>query len=158
MRIIYWYLVLLSLIFDVSISIAADKVPRDEFIKYTDVCLDIIDEAEVLYSKLRVSVRSTREINDKYETCLKKFKRYGDDRTWDRTLQADIVNELIKIGFNIDLYYRYAERDELDSKDAIGNKEDLKTKVDNVRELLIKYKEPPKAEEALAKKKKKSKK
>ena len=63
---------------------AVGQIPREEFIKYTDSCLDVVDEVEVLLSSSKVSLQEAKKLDKDYELCMKKYDRYGSNGERDR--------------------------------------------------------------------------
>ena len=79
-------------------AFATEKIPREDFIKYADNCIDVIDELDV-NPGLDRTVRETSALMGKYRICMRKFDRYGDLKGMDnRTLQYKIIKALSELG------------------------------------------------------------
>lgn len=118
---------------------AADKVPREDFIKYSDSCIDIIDELETAFSKFEITKLEADILIKNYNLSIKKFDRFGDYGKWDEnSLQRKIVGNFKLLSFMLDL--RLIELD-LGNIDLKTVKQEIQKSNNETKESLLIYRE-----------------
>ena len=119
--------------------IAADKIPREDFIKYTDGCIDVLDELEMAYSKFEITKNEANKLNDKLDLCIKKYSRYGDYKKWDEnSLQYKIVGKFHLVNFRISfsmLQFEAGQGDYKELRKTISENNEI------IKDKFLKYKE-----------------
>jgi hypothetical protein len=134
--------IVITFIFVVSTAVnvfAADKVPREDFIKYTDSCIDVMDELEVAYSKFEITKYESTKLNDKFDLCVKKYSRYGDYMKWDEdSYQYKIVGSLNFVKIRIAMGMMEAELGRFDKKKLLLT---IKSRNDEVKDNILKYRD-----------------
>jgi hypothetical protein len=158
MRLLKTLIITATLVVLATVSTEAkDKIPRDDFIKYTEACLDVLDEMEVEYPKYNMSPRAIKELDVKYTLCMKKIFRYGAYKDWDESMQKEITKHLSRVNIEnifitqqLDLiaisseliHKEYVSKSVIEDskKTIIDSKADITQRVDNIMESIKKTK------------------
>lgn len=73
--------------------IAADIIPRKEFIKYSDACIDVLDELERSFATTDITIEEADRLLDKYYLNAKKYDRYRSPKWNKKSLQYIIIKQ-----------------------------------------------------------------
>lgn len=119
---------------------AVSQIPREEFIKYTDTCIDVVDEIEVLLSNSKVYLPEAKNLNTKYELCMKKYERFGHNAERDReSLQFKIIRDLATMKFTY-----YVMLISIEARSNISESiDEIKKTSKEMKEIFVKYREEP---------------
>ena len=146
----FMFVLVSFIVFSSSDVFAVSQIPREEFIKYTDTCIDVVDEIEVLLSNSKIYLPEAKNLNTKYELCMKKYERYGHNADRDReSLQFKVIRDLATMKFTY-----YVMLISIEARANISDSiEEIKKTSKEMKENFVKYREEPepKKEEPVAK-------
>ena len=121
-------------------AFAKDKVPREDFIKYTESCIDTTDELEEAFSVAgETAIGDLESLLQKLDLCRKKFNRYGKIDEWEKNSPQSNIFSTLSLAY---LQYQ-ANMWALRAGDAgprIGSKDAKETTI-KLKELFLKYKQ-----------------
>ena len=131
--------IVISILILMSINaFAEDKIPREDFIKYTEGCMDAIDELNAGFTQPDCTKHEAKRLIAKYDACYYKFQRYGSFREWDKeSLQFDIVEKIHNLAFELMLGI---EEMKLGKDTYMHMCEEIRKASEEVGPKLVKYK------------------